>query len=167
MFHLVWCPYCSMCFLFVPVSYLNRPHLQVNLYQKGVVCQYLSLLACVQEELCPLVCLQHHILLFTDAQIERLTDKRERTNLLQNTESCWTDLNAANSMCRFIVKKIAVLGLYVHNTRWLSFSCSDLDDKPKALRSVTQTCSCMPTMPPSWLSLHELTLYVTAASFYF
>lgn len=114
-----------MCFLFVPVSYLNRPHLQV---------QYLSLIACLQERLCSFVYVYstYSILLFNDAQIESWNDKRERTNLLQSIESCWKDLNAANSV--YIRRKVAVLGLYFHNTQ---NGCSDIDVKPKALRSVT------------------------------
>lgn len=34
--HFVWCPEYSMCFLFVPVSLFNMPHLQVNLYRKRI-----------------------------------------------------------------------------------------------------------------------------------
>ena len=37
------------------------------------------------------------------------------------------------------------------------FRRDGLREKPKALRSVTHPCSCLPIMSPSWVSLHELT----------
>lgn len=55
--------------------------------------------------------------------------------------------------------------------RWQFFGtyhrCDGLREKPKALRSVTQPRSRMPIMSTSRVSLHELTLYVTAALIYF
>lgn len=45
---------------------------------------------------------------------------------------------------------MTVVGLYFHNAHNGSIRCCNkLKEKPKALRSVTQPCSCMPIMPPS------------------
>lgn len=46
----VLCPEYSMCFLFVPVSLFNMPHVQVAEKKKGFICQYFKFLqACVQD----------------------------------------------------------------------------------------------------------------------
>lgn len=53
--HFVLWPEYGMCFLFVPVSLFDMPHLQANdIEKKGFICQYLKFLqACVQAVIFP------------------------------------------------------------------------------------------------------------------